>query len=143
MKWLWACLFFGLLSAVVFFPWHSSTPYVDTRPSIIRDSVETLWVKQEAKHDTFRIWLRTASADTLGAILRDRARRPPIFIHDTISDDTMTTTEEVGSSQLCEVAISCFEARSLLLRDSALILLSDSLRGAIVVQGAEKDSASR
>ena len=140
----WPIVFAGaLLCFVLTMSLCSTEPSraIDSRLKNTRDSVETLWVEKTAKHDTFRIWLRTASADTLGAILRDRARRPPVFIHDTIFDDSMTTTEDGRSSQLCEVAISCFEARSLLLRDSALILLSDSLRGAIVVQGAEKDSA--
>jgi len=63
-----------------------------------------------------------------------------MFIHDTILADTMTTGEDAGSSEPCEVAISCQEARRLVLRDSASMLLIDSLRGAVVISQAERDS---
>ena len=112
----------------------------DSQAQGVRDSVRVAYAVQVVKHDTFRIWLRTAGADTLGAILRDRARRPPLFIHDTILADSMTTGEDVGSSVQCEVAISCQEARRLVLRDSASMLLIDSLRGAVVISQAERDS---
>jgi len=143
MRWGIAALILllvALAASVVLFPEHRVATATDARPKAVRDSVDTVWREQEARHDTFRIWLRMASADTLGAILRDRARRPPVLIHDTISGDTMTTPEDKGSSQECEVAISCHEARSLILRDSALIMLSDSLRGVIAISRAERDS---
>jgi hypothetical protein len=118
---------------------HHVDPF-DAHPRVVRDSVQASWGAQIVKHDTFRIFLRTASADTLRAILRDRARRPPLFIHDTIQADTMTTEGDAGSPGPCEVALSCQEARRLVLRDSASMLLIDSLRGAVVISQAERDS---
>ena len=116
----------------------------DAPPSTaaVRDSVALADSVRAERFDSFAVQVVHAPADTLAAILRDRARRPPVRlvrIRDTIRD-TVTTAEDVGSSQLCEVAISCHEARSLVLRDSALVMLSDSLRGSIAVQDAVIDS---
>jgi hypothetical protein len=122
-------------------PSHKTDAF-DARPKVVRDSVDSSWHQQEAKRDTFRVFLRTASADTLGAILRDRARRPPLFIHDTLLADTATTEGDTGSLGPCEVAISCQEARRLVLRDSSSMLLIDSLRGAMVISHAERDSVA-
>lgn len=108
----------------------------------VRDSVALADSVRAERFDSFATVVAHAPADTLAIILRDRARRPPVRvvrIRDTIRD-TVTTAEDVGSSQLCEVAISCHEARSLVLRDSALVMLSDSLRGSLAVQDAVIDS---
>ena len=108
----------------------------------VRDSVALVDSVRAERFDSFAVQVVHAPADTLAIILRDRARRPPVRvvkIRDTIRD-TVTTAEDVGSSQLCEVAISCHEARSLVLRDSALVMLSDSLRGSLAVQDAVIDS---
>lgn len=118
---------------------HHIDPF-DAHPRVTRDSVKASWATQLIKHDTFVRFVRVASADTLGAILRDRARRPPLFVRDTVWIDTMTTGEDDGSSIPCEVAISCQEARRLVLRDSASMLLIDSLRGDVVISQAERDS---
>lgn len=108
----------------------------------VRDSVALADSVRAERFDSFATVVVHAPADTLAIILRDRARRPPlrvVRIRDTIRD-TVTTTEDVGSSQSCEVALSCHEARSLVLRDSALVMLSDSLRGSLAVQDAVIDS---
>lgn len=108
----------------------------------VRDSVAVADSVRAERFDSFAVQVVHAPADTLAIILRDRARRPPVRvvrITDTIRD-TVTTTEDVGSSQSCEVALSCHEARSLVLRDSALVMLSDSLRGSLAVQDAVIDS---
>ncbi len=108
----------------------------------VRDSVAVADSVRAERFDSFATVVVHAPADTLAIILRDRARRPPVRvvrIRDTIRD-TVTTTEDVGSSQSCEVAISCHEARSLVIRDSALVMLSDSLRGSLAVQDAVIDS---
>ena len=107
-----------------------------------RDSVAVADSVRAERFDSFAVQVVHAPADTLAIILRDRARRPPVRIveiRDTIRD-TVTTAEDGGSSQLCEVALSCHEARSLVLRDSALVMLSDSLRGSLAVQDAVIDS---
>lgn len=116
----------------------------DPPPSIaaVRDSVALADSVRAEQFDSFAVQVLHAPADTLAIILRDRARRPPVRVvrvTDTIRD-TVTTAEDVGSSHLCEVAISCHEARSLVLRDSALVMLSDSLRGSLAVQDAVIDS---
>lgn len=134
-----ACLAIGLLWAVAVFV------RVDPRPpstAAVRDSVALADSVRAERFDSFTVQVVHAPADTLAIILRDRARRPPVRVvrvTDTIRD-TVTTAEDVGSSQLCEVAISCHEARSLVLRDSALVMLSDSLRGSLAVQDAVIDS---
>lgn len=116
-------------------PSHPST-------AAVRDSVALADSVRAERFDSFAVQVVHAPADTLAIILRDRARRPPlrvVRIRDTIRD-TVTTAEDGGSSQLCEVALSCHEARSLVLRDSALVMLSDSLRGSLAVQDAVIDS---
>lgn len=108
----------------------------------VRDSVAVADSVRAERFDSFAVQVVHAPADTLAIILRDRARRPPlrvVRITDTIRD-TVTTTEDVGSSQSCEVTISCHEARSLVLRDSALVMLSDSLRGSLAIRDAVIDS---
>lgn len=116
----------------------------DASPSTaaVRDSVALADSVRAERFDSFASVVVHATADTLAIILRDRARRPPlrvVRVTDTIRD-TVTTAEDVGSSQPCEVALSCHDARSLVLRDSALVMLSDSLRGSIAIQDAVIDS---
>lgn len=106
----------------------------------IRDSVLIERKVDVIRYDSFVRIVYRASSDTLAAILRDRAMRPPVRIHDTIAEDTRTTTEDAGSSQLCEVSISCSEAQRLILRDSALLILSDSLQGDNLILKASIDS---
>lgn len=120
-------------------------PIIDHPPSTaaaVRDSVAVANQVRAERFDSFAVQVVHAPADTLAIILRDRARRPPlrvVRVTDTIRD-TVTTAEDVGSSQLCEVALSCHEAQSLVLRDSALVMLSDSLRGSLAIRDAVIDS---
>lgn len=133
-------IFLACAAVVVLNVFRSDAPPPSTAP--VRDSVALADSVRAEQFDSFTVQVVHAPADTLAIILRDRARRPPIRvvrITDTIRD-TVTTAEDVGSSQLCEVAISCHEARSLVLRDSALVMLSDSLRGSLAVQDAVIDS---
>ena len=126
------------VAAIICAQHHAASPSTKS----VRDSVALVDSVRAERFDSFAVQVVHAPADTLAIILRDRARRPPVRvvkIRDTIRD-TVTTAEDVGSSQLCEVAISCHEARSLVLRDSALVMLSDSLRGSLAVQDAVIDS---
>lgn len=131
--------FAGCVAVVVLNAIRSDAP---PSTAAVRDSVALADSVRAERFDSFAVQVVHAPADTLAIILRDRARRPPlrvVRITDTIRD-TVTTAEDVGSSQLCEVALSCHEARSLVLRDSALVMLSDSLRGSLAVQDAVIDS---
>lgn len=135
-----AILVFAACVAVVVLNTTHDQPPLST--AAVRDSVVVADSVRAERFDSFATVVVHAPADTLAIILRDRARRPPVRvvrIRDTIRD-TVTTTEDVGSSQSCEVALSCHEARSLVLRDSALVMLSDSLRGSLAVQDAVIDS---
>lgn len=107
----------------------------------VRDSVAIADAAREARYDSFAAAIALAQADTLGAILRDRARRPPLRIvrTDTVRD-TIRMAGDTGSPELCEVVLSCHDARALALRDSALVMTSDSLRGALAIQAATIDS---
>lgn len=128
---------------VLLWPFRDS-PAASTKP--VRDSVRLVDSVRAVAFDSFAAQVIHAPADTLAAILRDRARRPPIRIvrvHDTITiGDTMTTAGGVGSPELCEVALSCSDARALVLRDSALSMLPDSLRGVIAIRDAVIDSVT-
>lgn len=120
-------------------PRHDSLS-ASTKP--VRNSVRIVDSVHAAAFDSFASQIAHAPADTIGAILRDRARRPPlrvISVYDTIRD-TMTTAGDVGSPELREVALSCSDARALVIRDSALSMLPDSLRGVIAIQDAVIDS---
>lgn len=111
----------------------------------VRDSVRLERAAANVRHDTVIRWLARAPADTLGPILRALARRPPLVIRDTawLPLDTFRTTEDTGSSEPCEILVSCQEARRLIARDTSWSLVQDSLRGDLAVCEAALDSASR
>lgn len=137
---IWAILVFAACVALVALNATRDQPPAST--AAVRDSVSVADSVRAERFDSFAVQVVHAPADTLAIILRDRARRPPlrvVRVTDTIRD-TVATTEDVGSSQSCEVVLSCHEARSLALRDSALVMLSDSLRGSLAVQDAVIDS---
>ena len=97
------------VAALIFARNHAASPSTKS----VRDSVALADSVRAERFDSFAVQVVHAPADTLAIILRDRARRPPVRvvkIRDTIRD-TVTTAEDVGSSQLCEVAISCREVQ--------------------------------
>ena len=129
-------LIFGLIGAALLVWLHWSNPQIPIGSvMLVRDSVERVRVVEVAKHDTLIRWLRTAPADTLGAILRDRARRPPIVLRDTV-----ILKDSVTQDTSCKITLTCWEARSLALQGPSGVLVIDSLRGDITIKDAMIDS---
>ena len=99
----------------------------------VRDSARASADSQRAHVDTVVRWLRSAKADTMAAILRDRARRPAILGRDTVwlfAPDTSTDSATLSRGELAGL-----EAHHAV--DSALV---DSLRWDAAIQTVRADS---
>ena len=99
----------------------------------VRDSARASADSQRVHVDTVVRWLRRAPADTMAAILRDRARRPAILGTDTVwlfAPDTSTDSATLSRGELAGL-----EAHHAV--DSALV---DSLRWDARIQAVRGDS---
>lgn len=103
----------------------------------VRDSARASADSQRVHIDTVVRWVRVAKADTLAAILRDRARRPAILGRDTIwlfAPDTSTDSATLSRGELAGLEVHHAV-------DSALV---DSIRWDARIQTTRADSlASR
>jgi hypothetical protein len=98
---------------------------------------------READAASWALQVHRAASDSLAAWIRQRARRPlPAQIESVLVHDTVELTEDSGSSLSAPVCMEPSEARRLLLRDSALVDLSDSLGGRLRLDSARLDSVS-
>lgn len=130
-------LLVAILTAVVM--WGYSHPRTVTVPgpavatASVRDSASASADSQRTHVDTVVRWLKSAPADTLAAILRDRARRPAILGRDTVwlfAPDTTTDSAALSRGELAGL-----EAHHAV--DSALV---DSLRWDAAIQTVRADS---
>lgn len=100
-----------------------------------RDADAAAWAMQvrRASSDSLAAWLRARAARPLPARIDSilvPARIDSVLIHD-LAHDTVPALP---------VCLDAMEARRLLLRDSVLVGLSDSLRGSIRLDSARLDS---
>lgn len=125
----------AILTAVVAWNYtHPTPPIVIPSTVQVRDSANNSADSQRAHIDTLVRWVRVASADTLAAIMRDRARRPAVLGRDTVylPAPVDTTTDSACFSQ---AELASLEAQHAV--DSATI---DSLRWDSKIWKARGDS---
>lgn len=128
------CLVLAMLCAAHWWPIRHDSPA--RPPAIARDSVDRARAVEVVRWDTLVRVVYRASADTLAAILRERARRLPLRLLPTL--DSLPRIDSAAPP--CLVTLTCQDSRRLVLRDSAQVMRADSLEGAIVVQRAVLDS---
>lgn len=130
-------LLVAILTAVVM--WGYSHPRTVTIPgptpstASVRDSAAASADSHRVRIDTVVRWLKRAPADTLAAIMRDRARRPAVLGRDTVwlfAPDATTDSATLSRGELAGL-----EAHHAV--DSALI---DSLRWDARIQTVRGDS---
>lgn len=137
MRWkgyLLACILGQLAGFAFWFTFQRSPdPLIDTRPQVVRDSVEVIRAVERLRVDTLVRWLPRASADTMAAILRDRARRPVVMLGDTVRLES----DSVETDSVC---LSAGDARGTILHKVADSVRIDSLHQEIAIMRSERDS---
>lgn len=130
-------LLVAILTAVVMWGYSHPRAVTISGPAVstasVRDSAAASADSQRTHVDTVVRWLKHAPADTLAAILRDRARRPAILGRDTVwlfAPDTTTDSATLSRGELAGL-----EAHHAV--DSALV---DSLQWEARIQTVRGDS---
>ena len=99
----------------------------------IRDSARASADSQRVRIDTVVRWVRSARADTMAAILRDRARRPAVLGRDTVWIPAPDTTGDSG-------CLSREELAGLEVHHAVDSATADSLRWEAKIQAVRGDS---
>ena len=133
LPWLLAAILAALVTWGYLHPRTVEIPGPTPSTAAVRDSARASTDSHRVRIDTVVRWLRRAPADTMAAILRDRARRPAILGRDTVwipAPDTSTDSATLSRGELAGL-----EAHHAV--DSALV---DSLRWDARIQTVRGDS---
>lgn len=99
----------------------------------VRDSIELRRDTVRIETEKYIVKIKRIPQDTLGPILRALANRPVISQRDTIRLDS-------SKADTCSIALTCSEARSLVLRDTLKQVREDSLKGELRINQVRGDS---
>lgn len=131
--WLLAAILAALVAWGYLHPRTVEIPGPTPTTVAVRDSARASADSHRVRIDTVVRWLRSAKADTMAAILRDRARRPAILGTDTVWLFAPDTTGDSGC--LSREELAGLEAHHAV--DSALV---DSLRWDARIKAVRGDS---
>lgn len=131
--WILAAILAALVAWGYVHPRTVEIPGPTPSTAAVRDSARASAGSQRAHVDTVVRWLRSAKADTMAAILRDRARRPAVLGRDTVR--LFAPDSSTDSATLSRGELAGLEAHHAV--DSALV---DSLQWEARIQTVRGDS---